>query len=340
MRNGMKQIAFLLALATAEVAHADAKDEARRHFDRAVELVDDGQIDGALVEFQRSYDLTHHFAVLYNIGQVLVSLARPVEACDAYQRYLAEGRDKVPATRRAEVEKEILRQKARIATLEIRVLPDGALVRVDGKEIGKAPIGVSLRVGVGKHAVMATAEGYDPVASEIAVAGEDHKVVNLVLTKSAVEKPLLRPAATVVVPVAPVAPLAPAVGGVVVVPLGPSAKQSMSKLRIAGIVIGAVGVASLAAGTGFWLAAESRHSDAMNVYEQDYIKAKGLQSDAENYVMAANISLIAGGTLAALGVVSFILGAPDKPATTAGMHAHLLPFVGSAGAGLSAGGIW
>jgi hypothetical protein len=52
--------------------------------------------------------------VLYNIGQVFVTLAKPVEAVDAYERYLADGGEKIPAARRADVEKEIARQKARI----------------------------------------------------------------------------------------------------------------------------------------------------------------------------------------------------------------------------------
>ena len=89
MRIMVKQTASLAivmgVLAAPQTARAGAKEEARKHYDRAIELVDDGQLEGAIVEFQRSYDLTHHFAVLYNIGQVFVSLAKPVEAVDAYQ---------------------------------------------------------------------------------------------------------------------------------------------------------------------------------------------------------------------------------------------------------------
>jgi len=84
MRSLVKQTAFLLivlgALTAPQAARAGEKEEARKHYDRAIELVDDNQLEGAIVEFQRSYELTHHFAVLYNIGQVFVSLAKPVEA--------------------------------------------------------------------------------------------------------------------------------------------------------------------------------------------------------------------------------------------------------------------
>jgi len=156
----VRQTAFLVivlgALAAPQAARAGVKEEARKHYDRAVELVDDGQLEGAIVEFQRSYDLTHHFAVLYNIGQVYVSLARPVEAVDAYERYLADGAERFQRTGAPRWKRKSYRQKARIAILEIHGMPQGAVVRVDGNEIGRAPISAPVRVGVGKHTIAAS----------------------------------------------------------------------------------------------------------------------------------------------------------------------------------------
>jgi tetratricopeptide (TPR) repeat protein len=340
MRSTLKQTAFLAvllgALAAPQAARASEKEEARKHYDRAIELVDDGQLEGAIVEFQRSYDLTHHFAVLYNIGQVFVSLAKPVEAVDAYERYLADGGKKIPAARHTEVEQEIARQKARIATLEIRGLPEGAGVRVDGKEIGKAPIAAPVRVGVGTHSIAASAEGCDPTETQVTVAGEDQKVVELVLAKHVVE-PVAAPVAPVALPVILPPPSAPIV---VSAPVEPPMKQSISKLRVAGIVSGAAGVAGIVAGVVCWGLAKSRHDDAMNNVNQDYDKAQQLQGDAQDYVTAGNVSFIAGGVLAALGVVLYFVGAPDGQAATPDAHVHLMPAVAPGFAGLNAGGTW
>jgi hypothetical protein len=346
MRIMVKQTASLAivmgVLAAPQTARAGAKEEARKHYDRAIELVDDGQLEGAIVEFQRSYDLTHHFAVLYNIGQVFVSLAKPVEAVDAYQRYLADGGKKIPTARRTEVEQEIARQKARIATLEIRGLPEGAGVRVDGKEIGKAPIAAPVRVGVGTHNIAATAEGYDPAETEVTVAGEDQRVVDLVLAKHVVGAPPPAPVAPVL-PVVPVEPLVPAVSAPVVVstPVEPTVKeQPVSGTRIAGIVSGAAGVAGIAAGTVCWLTAKSRHNDAVTNWNQKSdAKAQQLQSDAQDYTTAANVSFIAGGVLAALGAVLYFVGAPDGQPTP-DAQVHLMPAVAPGFAGLNAGGTW
>jgi len=340
-------VIVLGALAAPQAARAGAKEEARKHYDRAIELVDDGQLEGAIVEFQRSYDLTHHFAVLYNIGQVFVSLAKPVEAVDAYERYLAEGGKKIPAARRAEVEQEIARQQARIATLWIRGLPEGAAVRVDGKEIGKAPIAAPVRVGVGTHTIAAWAEGYDPAETGVTVAGEDQKVVDLVLAKHVVESPA--PPVVVAPAVAPVMPatppvLLPTVSAPLVVSTQvepPVTKQSVSGVRIAGIVSGAAGVAGMAVGAVCWGLGQSRHDDAVTNWNGHLDnQAQSQQSQAKNLMTAGNVSFIAGGALAALGVVLYFVGAPDGQAANSSTHAQLMPVVGPGFAGINAGGTW
>jgi hypothetical protein len=346
--NGLRmvrQTAFLVivlgVLAAPQAAWSGEKEEARKHYDRAVELVDDGQLEGAIVEFQRSYDLTRHFAVLYNIGQVFVSLARPVEAVDAYERYLADGGKRVPPARRAEVEKEIVRQKARIATLEFRGLPRGAIVRVDGNEIGRAPISASVRVGVGKHTLAASAEGYDSAEKEVIVAGEDHKVVELALAKHVVETPP-PPSVTYVVsappPASPAvapAPRASAAGAAV----EPSTRP-MSNVRLLGILTGVAGVAGIAAGGACWWVGMSRNDESKDNWSTNPDKAQSLRGEAQDYLTAGNTLFYGGGALVALGVVLYIVGAPDDHPATPSTHAHLMPTLRPGFAGLSAGGTW
>jgi hypothetical protein len=341
----VRQTAFLVivlgALAAPQAARAGVEEEARKHYDRAVELVDDGQLEGAIVEFQRSYDLTHHFAVLYNIGQVYVSLARPVEAVDAYERYLADGGRKIPADRRAEVEKEIVRQKARIATLEIHGLPRGANVRLDGNEIGRAPISAPVRVGVGKHTIAASAEGYDSAEKEVVVAGEDHKAVELVLAKRVVESPA-PPSVTYVVSAPPTA--SPAVAPAPRAPLASAAVEPstrpMSNVRLVGILVGVAGVAGMAAGGVCWWFTKSRNDESKANWSTNPDRAATLRGEAQDYATAGNSLFEVGGALTVLGVVLFFLGAPDGQAVPPNTHAYLMPALAPGFAGLNAGGTW
>ncbi len=293
MRRSMKEMVFFLVLLVAatapQPARAGAKEEARKHYDRAVELVDDGQLAEAIIEFQRSYDLTKHFSVLYNIGQVYVSLAKPVEAIAAYEGYLVGGGKNIPAARRGEVEREIARQKARIATLEIHVLPEGAVVRVDGKEIGKTPLAQPLSVGIGEHMVSAAADGHEPTEIKVTVASEDRRTVELSLAalpekkaehgSVAVSAPATETPPTVLPVAAPALPPAmspppPAVSAANLAPTvsttadSPANARAMTGMQVTGLVTGAAGLVGLVTGTTRWLVARSRHDDAVTNWNE------------------------------------------------------------------------
>jgi hypothetical protein len=357
MRTNMNRVVFSLFLLAAAplAAHAGAKEEARKHYDRAIGLVDDGQLPEAIIEFQRSYDLTKHFSVLYNIGQVYVSLAKPVEAIAAYEGYLVGGGKNIPAARRAEVEKEIARQKTRIATLEIHVLPDSATVRVDGNEIGKAPIAQPLPVGIGEHVVSATAEGHEPAEVKVTVAGEDRRTVELTLTAIPEKKAETEPAPVVVAAAAPILPVAAPLPPVVAlapvsaptvstVADSPAKTRAITGLQVTGLVTGAAGLAGILTGTVCWLVARGRHDDAVTIWNQgaggNDPKAQTLQGEAQDYATAANLTLIAGGALTALGVVLYFVGAPDVRTSAPGARASLLPAFGPGFAGINAKGTW
>jgi tetratricopeptide (TPR) repeat protein len=329
---------------------ADARAEAKKHYDRAMELNEDGQVAEAVIELKRCYDLSPHHTVLYNLGQAYITLAKPVEAVAALQRYLDEGGKDIKPARRAEVEQEIARQKTRIATLEIRGLPDGAVVTIDGDDVGKVPLVAPLRVGVGKHVVAATAAGYEPGEEKIEIAGEDRKVVDLKLVpRPAQPFPAAAPApvpASVPAPApnmlstsatwaqpAPGTSLAPPQGDVAV----SAERWKWSSLRIGGIVAASVGAAGLVTGGILWEVAKDKNSEANNQLPSSYLQARSTRNRAEDLATGANACLIAGGVLAGVGVIttllSFIDDSPPKSVA-------LAPTLGPNFAGLTMNRVW
>ena len=65
-------------------------------------------------------------------------------------------------------------------TLDIKVLPRGATVILDGKEIGSAPIkGYSVKPGL--HEVRLEADGYAPAIHEISVQDAKRLVADFIL---------------------------------------------------------------------------------------------------------------------------------------------------------------
>jgi len=349
---------------------ANARAEAKKHYDRAMELNEDGQVAEAVIELKRAYELAPHHAVLYNLGQAYITLAKPVEAVAALQRYLHEGGKAIKPDRRTEVEREIARQKTRIATLDIRVLPDGALVAIDGDDVGKTPLAGPARVGIGKHVVAATAAGYEPGEAKIEVAGEDNKVVELKLAPRAgqpsapvavaepapTSAPIPAPAPAAAPVPAPAAPrpaaasdvsstyvpseqpvpgasLAPAQGEVT----ESSEPSKGNGLRTTGMITTVVGVVGLVVGGALWVDALDTNRQATTQWQTDQSQAHSTRLDAEGLATGANVCLIAGGVLTGLGVVTTLLSfVDDSPAKSVAVA----PALGPNFAGLTMGGAW
>ena len=102
-------LAFIMALTSARASAepAEARAEARSHFDRGVGFSRQHAYTEALGEFQRAYQIFPHFSVLYNIGQALIALGRPTDAIAALTRYLDEGGTNIESSRRQEVDAAI-----------------------------------------------------------------------------------------------------------------------------------------------------------------------------------------------------------------------------------------
>ncbi len=190
MRRLLVPVALLLAAAAAHAQPAPAPgpstnanaaaEEAKHHFTQAVALYNDGNYNAALTEFEAAYRLRPSVpAVLYNIGLTQKALFRYSEAIASLHRYLAE-EQKVPPERRAQVEQIIGEMKALLADITLNVAPDGATVVVDGRVMGKAPVG-TLGIAAGNHTLEVAADGFRPVKRELMVTAGAPFTINIKL---------------------------------------------------------------------------------------------------------------------------------------------------------------
>jgi len=150
--------------------------EAKRHFDQAVALFNDGDFGAALTEFEASYQIHPAAGVLYNIGLTQKALYRYDEALTSLRKYLVDAQ-KVPKDKRAEVTQLITEIQALLATVTFEVAPAGTAVRLDGRELGLAPTVSSYGVAAGMHTFEFSAAGYKPEKKELkVVAGQPLKL--------------------------------------------------------------------------------------------------------------------------------------------------------------------
>lgn len=158
---------------------ADPMERARVHFKLGVDFYRERNYRAALIEFQRAYDATPHYKLLYNLGQASLELQEDERAIEYFQRYLSEGADKLDPERRSEVEQTIARLTERLATVQIVTNQPGAQIYLDEMSIGTAPLAEPLNVSVGRRRFVAVKPGFPNVERVIDVAAGDELTVTL-----------------------------------------------------------------------------------------------------------------------------------------------------------------
>jgi hypothetical protein len=175
--------AFLLTITILGLAHAGAPDakmeEAKRHFAQGIALYGDGNFNAALAEFEAAYKIKQAPSVLYNIGLSQKALFRYNEAIASLQDYLAKEK-KMGKDQQKAVNQLITEMKALLAEATINVIPDGATIKLDDREIGKSPM-KPYAIAAGNHALEFTAEGYKPQKKDIVVSAGQPLTVNIKL---------------------------------------------------------------------------------------------------------------------------------------------------------------
>lgn len=179
-------------------AKAEAKTpeqkEADRHFKSGVALFKEAKFTEALAEFERAYEIAPHPLVLYNIAGCHRELSHYSEAVTYYTRFLADGKDVVPAARLAAAQTELDGILARIARVTVTISPElpGTTFSVDGAVLERPAMPLILPPG--EHRLLARAEGHRDADKTVRLASGDELTVALVLGEippAWVDKPVL-----------------------------------------------------------------------------------------------------------------------------------------------------
>jgi tetratricopeptide (TPR) repeat protein len=156
--------------------------EARDRFAKGLQLYREGMLEPSLAEFERAVKLAPSYRLQYNIGQVQYELGNYVAALRAFQRYLAEGADRIPPDRRAHVQREIESLEGHMAKVKVRTNVAGAVVAVDEVRAGLAPLSRAVWVNPGVHRISALKAGYLPSTVTVTAASGEQVDVALDLT--------------------------------------------------------------------------------------------------------------------------------------------------------------
>lgn len=89
MTPPLRNLALCLGLLCSTTALADARIEARRHFQRGMAMINGGEFDRGVEELKEAYAIKPHPNVLYNIARAYLDAGRVGEAQEYFRRYLS-----------------------------------------------------------------------------------------------------------------------------------------------------------------------------------------------------------------------------------------------------------
>jgi PEGA domain len=160
--------------------------EARAHYNRGLALYYDGDYKLALIEIQRSYEMSHNWRILYNLGQVNLQLNHYADAMAALEKYVREGGNDVPQQHRADVDKQLAALRDRTAHITITTNIPGVEIAIDDAVVGMTPLPPNLLVDAGSHRVTATKADYRLATKSVTLVGMEQQNVTLTLTKEGI----------------------------------------------------------------------------------------------------------------------------------------------------------
>lgn len=250
-----------------------------------------------------------------------------IEAAAAARRDQRRDREEVATARALAMEKRGSRVTL-VVPADLSSLK-GFTLMLDGVLLGSAAW-TSVPVDGGEHEVETSAPGKTPASVRFTIGVEGEK--------KEIQIPALEDASP------PPTPRRPVIAGMVTNAQGPideMGPRPMSGQRIAGFILGGVGVASLGVGTFFGIRALNKAGEANAACLAPRCTDRSAVELADDAKIAADVSTItisAGAALAVGGLVLVLTAPSSKPRTTEGVR--VTPTFGPNVQGITIGGVF
>jgi PEGA domain-containing protein len=331
-------VALVLAIAPARSSRAqDSKAMAQALFEEARRLMKDGKFSEACPKLAESQRLDPGLGTKLNLalchegeGKIATAWSEFKEAQGQARKESDQKREQFATDHIAKLEPQLSRVAVQVASgSEVA----GLEVTIDGTLLGRSAWGMALPIDPGVHTLAASAPNYERWETQFTVEPG--------ATSSTVEVPALTPGP----PPAP-APPSPVPGGLnaqpqplpppAMPPAGDQPQNDGSVQRIAGFVVGGVGIAAAIVGIAFGAAAISKEDEADELCGGDGTSEcptdEGVNASeaAQTDALLSNIFLFGGIGLVGVGLV-VVLTAPSGGDD--GTTATLRPLVGPGAAG-------
>jgi hypothetical protein len=174
-------LAAVLIVSIAPVARAQSDDAKKQQAQalqvEGVRLLQKGDNRAALAKFNEAFALVQSPKIMFNMGKAYRALGNDVEALRAFDIFLDEA-PYAPKASRADAEREVQALRPKLSYIEVETEDAGSTVRIDGREMGKAPLVHAVVVAPGSHEVKVEKTGMVAETRSVApIAGQKLRVV-------------------------------------------------------------------------------------------------------------------------------------------------------------------
>ncbi len=141
-------------------ALADKKNDAKKHFEAGMTLLEAEDYDAAAAEFETSLKAYPTKNGFFNLANCLKAMHRYGEALDVVARFEAKFSGKLDLEWREEIRGFKRALNAVVGKVSVKTNHKGAAVNVDGRKIGLSPLNKPIVLGPGEHEIEVSLDGY------------------------------------------------------------------------------------------------------------------------------------------------------------------------------------
>jgi len=349
-------LAAVLSQASASAETDEERSGARAAAQEGASAFKEHRWADAVDMFTRAESLVHSPVHLLFIARSRDKLGQLVEAREYYLKITREGiSDSAPAAflkAQQDAQKELATLEPRLAYITVSVQgrnPNEVTVKMDGRVVPPALVGVPRPVNPGEHSFQASANGEESSLSKVTVKEGGRETV--VLTLEAAQA-----AAAATTPAGAQPQATPAAGPNAEPGAGTgttSDDKGPNMMRIGSYIGFGVGAVGLGLGTVFLIQRGSKQSDSDDAYDelvancspgatapsgydcrsgQDEVQS--LDDDAASAGTLATVGFVTGILGVGAGITLFILSSQDESAAAASTSATVHPYVGPGSVGV------
>jgi hypothetical protein len=168
----------LLAQALPSTGDPRAKAEAQALMSQGTKLYEQGDVAGALEKFQAAYVAFPSPKLMFNIAQANRALSRPVEAMEAFEKFLVGAADS-PPEKIDDARRSVAQLQEKLGRIQIDCDTTDAEVGVDGKRVALIPLPDAIWATPGRHQVTAKHASMAPAIEDVVVTAGSVSNVNM-----------------------------------------------------------------------------------------------------------------------------------------------------------------